>query len=173
MDTTGTVVLIVVLLLLLLLLAWGLTTRSALQRMRELATGAAAQVERQRTRRDELQAATAAAPDDTGARRALVDSQRRLDGDVAFHVAGVRAYNARLGKAPASLVASVAGLHPLPEPDVAAPAVVAPAEPRAAEPRAAEQRAAEPQAGGATRAAEPRAAEPRAGGATRADAPRD
>ena len=156
MDTTGTVVLVVVLLLLLLVVAWGLNTRAALQRMRELATGAAAQVERQRTRRDELQAAAAASPEDTGTRRALADSQRRLDGDVAFHVAGARAYNTRIAKAPASLVASVAGLHPLPEPDVA-PAAVAPAKPRAAEPRT----------------TEPRAAEPRAGGATRAEAPRD
>ncbi|PPK97973.1 hypothetical protein CLV92_102124 [Kineococcus xinjiangensis] len=147
MGTTGIVVLVVVLLLVLALLAWGWTTRTALLRMRDLATTAGQQADRQRARRDELQTAAA---DDAGARRALADSQRRLDGDVAYHVAGVRAYNTRIAKAPASLVASVAGLHPLPEPSPRqAPAVLA-----------------EDTAAG-------EATGPRAAGATRAEPPRD
>ena len=136
MDTTGTVVLVVVLLLVLALLAWAWATRGSLLRLRQLATNAAEQAERQRARRDELRAAADAAPDDAAARRALADGQRRLDGDVSFHVAGVRAYNSRLAKSPASLVASVAGLHPLPEPAAAPAAVAPPARPVVEETRA-------------------------------------
>ena len=159
MGTAWTVVLVLVVLLVLAAVAWGWTTRTALLRLRDLATSAGEQVEHQRSRRDELQAA-AASTGEPGARRALADSQRRLDGDVAFHVAGVRAYNARLGRAPGSLVASVAGLHPLPEPPVA-PAVPA------AEVRAPEVRAPEAPAPGA-----PAAGEHHPGGATRAEPPR-
>ena len=152
MDPVATLVIVLVVLVLLAVLAWGWTTRAGLLRMRELATGAGEQVERQRSRRDELQAA-AASTEDAGARRALADSQRRLSGDAAFHLAGVRAYNTRLAKAPASLVAAVCGLHPLPEPRLqAGPVEQAPAGGTGHEATGHEG----PRAAGATRAEPPR-----------------
>ncbi|WP_432547005.1 hypothetical protein [Kineococcus sp. SYSU DK004] len=107
MGTAGTVVTVLVVLLLVVAVVWALSTRAALVRLRDLAVEAGALAERRRSRLAELHAAGAADE------RAVTDAEHRLAGDVAFHAAAVRAYDARLSRPPASWVAALSGMHPL------------------------------------------------------------
>ena len=118
MGATGTVVLVVVVLLVLVVVLWALSTRAALVRMRDLAVEAGALAEQRRSRLADLSAhVTSQEATDSGADpqtvKALADAEHRLAGDVAFHAAAVRAYDAKLHAVPASWVGALSGLHPL------------------------------------------------------------
>lgn len=118
MGATGTVVLVVLVLLVLAVALYAVGTRAALVRMRDLAVEAGALAEQRRSRLADLSAhlhaqeASAVDPDPQTV-KALADAEHRLAGDVAFHAAAVRAYDARLHAIPASWVATLTGLHPL------------------------------------------------------------
>lgn len=118
MGATGTVVLVVVVLLLLVVALYAVSTRAALVRMRDLAVEAGALADQRRSRLADLAAHVASqqASDvepDPQTVKALADAEHRLAGDVAFHAAAVRAYDAKLHAVPASWVGAVSGLHPL------------------------------------------------------------
>ncbi|PRY16817.1 hypothetical protein [Kineococcus rhizosphaerae] len=118
MGAAGTVVLIVVVLLVLVVALYAVSTRAALVRMRDLAVEAGALADQRRSRLADLaahvssQQASDVEPDPQTV-KALADAEHRLAGDVAFHAAAVRAYDAKLHAVPASWVGAVSGLHPL------------------------------------------------------------
>ncbi|MFB9376174.1 hypothetical protein ACFFKU_01250 [Kineococcus gynurae] len=111
MEPFGTVVLVLVVLAVLGVIAWAAATRSALVRMRDLAVEAGALAEQRRSRLSDLDGRPNR--DEPEIRRAITDAEQRLAGDLSFHAAAVRAYDARLSAAPASWVGAVSGLHPL------------------------------------------------------------
>jgi len=111
-GTAGTVVLLLVLLLVVVAVVYASSTRAALVRMRDLAVEAGALAEQRRSRLSDLVLHGGAEPGSTE-HRAVADAEHRLAGDVAFHAAAVKAYDARLAAVPASWVAALTGLHPL------------------------------------------------------------
>ncbi|GAA0309195.1 hypothetical protein [Kineococcus aurantiacus] len=118
MGAAGTVVLVLVVLLVLVVALYAVSTRAALVRLRDLAVEAGALAEQRRSRLADLSSHVAAqqaadAEPDPQTVKALADAEHRLAGDVAFHSAAVRAYDARLHRVPASWVGALSGLHPL------------------------------------------------------------
>lgn len=112
-GSTATVVLIVVVVIVLLVLALAASTRAALVRMRDLAIEAGALAEQRRSRLAELSPSSAGSEVSESTSRALRDAEQRLAGDIGFHDAAVRAYDARLATVPSSWVAALSGMHPL------------------------------------------------------------
>lgn len=112
MGTAGTIVLVLLLLLVVVAVVYGASTRSSLVRMRDLAVEAGALAEQRRSRLSDLVTHGGGDPESAG-HRAVVDAEQRLAGDVSFHAAAVKAYDARLAAVPASWVGALTGLHPL------------------------------------------------------------
>lgn len=104
--------LVVVLLVVVVAVVYGASTRASLVRMRDLAVEAGALAEQRRTRLSDLVTHGGSDPESAN-HRAVVDAEQRLAGDLAFHAAAVKAYDAKLSAVPASWVAALTGLHPL------------------------------------------------------------